>query len=97
MAIYTFAKRAKVCLACSFEHQSAIKILNVHLGHEHEDGPTTKRRRGTRLFQPKLDKNATTLRQFKRDYQDQVATMIVDKTKFKTFRLKVKEYKGELQ
>jgi len=97
VAIYTFAANAKVCLAYSFEHQSATKILNVHLGHEHDDGPTTKRRRGTRLFQPRGDKNTATLRQFKRDYQDQVSTMIVDKSKFKTFRLRVKEYKDELQ
>ena len=97
LAIYTFAAYAKVCLACSFEHQSAIKILNVHLGHEHDDGPTTKKRRAPRLFQPKGDKNTTTLRQFKRDYQDQVSTMIVDKARFKTFRLRVREYKDELQ
>jgi len=82
VAIYTFAKHAKVQLAYSFGHESAIKVLNVHLGHEHDDGPTTTKKRGNRLFQPKLDKNAQTLRQFKRDYQDQVSNMVHDKTKF---------------
>jgi hypothetical protein len=96
VAIYTLAKHAKVCLSYSFEHESAIRILNAHLGRDHDDGPIITKKT-TRLFEPRLNKNAQTLRTFKRDYQDQVSTMVHDKSKFKKFRQQVKEYKGELQ